>query len=295
MQKTILTIANKNDDFCKHLEHAASKKNLRTINLCPEDFFDKIKVEFNISSGGSHFILKSGKKEIGIENVLAVFPRITNFTGDPKLRNSSNHIYTVSEWNSFYKGWLASLSIPVINLISPEYWQKQNLNPIDLNEFSSKLKLHIPAYIISNDSYDLKNFFLRHKKNVRFVSNSHAKVSYKIDTESDFKKLSHLGKYFPITLHQLPKGISYEVFYVGENTYTIDSQGKLSGAVPKKFMNDIFLISRKTGLRFASFEVVASEKKFFLTSVSMYPCFSRCSKSVVTKILNGLFENYLKI
>ncbi len=134
--KSILIIGTGHDNFSRYLKRAAILKNINPVIIKPDDLFDGLIIELNLNCNSSQSELRSGKVKIDLNNLTAVFPGVTNLIRSSNPESGKDSIYKANEVNSFYKGWLYSFSIPVISLLSPQYWNKRALSPEDLFQYS---------------------------------------------------------------------------------------------------------------------------------------------------------------
>lgn len=289
--KSLLIIGSNHDELCIHLKKAAVRKNINPVILKPENFFDKLNIEFCLDGNVIQSKLKSGKKKIDLINLIALFPRVTNLIRNSYLDSGKDSIYKANEWNSFYKGLLHSFNIPVVNLLSPEYWNKQALTPMDLFMYSGKIDLIIPGFITSNIFDELKDFFLACCKKVLYSPLTLTSANYPIENDEEFMKLSSLLKFMQVTLFEVPAGIYYKIFVTNNRTFVVNVKGNESKVMPENILNDCIFLSKKFNLSLAEFAIIVNRNKFYLTGVNLISDFSGCSEQIIMKIINGIFKS----
>lgn len=288
--KSVLIIGSPADNFCIHLGKFAAHRNIISLFIDMHDIFQRSDIEFYFNSGIKKNLLVRGLKAINAKNFYAVFPRLTDlkFNSDDYSTDDGNYINI--EWNAFYKAWLHSIKVPVINQILPQYWSKKTLCPADLCIFSEKLNLLFPVFITSNNPSELKKFFTYFNSKTVYSPLTQPTVSYKIDSKEKFTKLLSVIKHMYVTLTELIEGDIHKIFIIKDKSFAVNSKGSMTDLIPEYILSDCKFIARNLNLTFSKFLITNKEKKFYLTSVSLYPDFYGCSNESANVILNEIFN-----
>lgn len=296
--KSILIIGSEHDNFCRHLKKTALENKFIPLFIKSEDIFDKFDAELYLNCFEGETVIKIGGKKIDLKNLAAVFPRFINLFSChgslPYSHSDEENMYVSSEWSSFFKGFIHSLNIPVINLIPSKYWNRQVLYPMDFNLYSESVGMKMPSFIISNDQSELEKFFYSCRKKVLYSPQSHALVNINIDSKEKFESLFPLIRLMPLTLLEVIDGKRFSVYISGKKSFSVNSKGNQSRAVPCNILKDCLYISNDLNVTFTKFEVILSGKNFYLSNISLNPDFSDCSITTIKKILSALLKNLMK-
>lgn len=269
------------------MRRKAAEMNMNTILLKPKDIFDELEIELYLN-GNSANIIKSGKKNIVSEDLTAVFPRFYMLTGRNHYYGKFD-IYTYNEWDSFYKGWLQTFNVAVINSIVPSFWNKTKLFASDLFTFLQSTNLKLPSFISSNNCKDLKEFFLSNTKNVIYIPCTQPSLIYIINSDDKFSGLEKLSRVMIIMLYQYVIGDCYKVYTAGSKTFASDAKGNKTVSVPAGVLKDCYGLSSKLNLTFVEFEICKNKQDWYLLSIDLFPKLI-CSKDLKEEIIHELLN-----
>lgn len=289
--KSILLINHSHGFFNMRLPEEAKGRNIKPVIITPKEIIQKSSVSLYLGSGSNTGILRSGKKIFNEKNFIAVFPG-QMFLGNSRYQKGKDYIYKLNEWNAFYRGWLRSLKIPVINPVSHLTWSRTEYYPPDFLPFVNKSILQIPEFIVSNCFNKLKEFYYKHNQSVRLIPGTAGSAQYLINCKPKLMKLEALSKIMTITLTEIPdeSDLSIKIFVTGNESISTDKSGELMNSIPQSIADSCKLISKKSGAVFVQFDITQSRKNFCLTKFSLNPDLSSLSCEAVSKIFENIFR-----
>src|SRR5262245_5732340 len=155
-----MLVIGRDDDLCCRLvrQHLASLA--RDVVFLPEgQLFPGLLFSWELRDGESSGILESGDGTVRFDQIDGVLARFSGIATSPDDFHTKDGRYLSSEWHALMRGYMQSLSCPVINRPSPELWYRRFLRAPELFSLVSDSPFRLPLTLVATRFADVQAFF----------------------------------------------------------------------------------------------------------------------------------------
>lgn len=221
MKKTVLIIAPHHDSHALAVSQTLEEEfNVNTIIWDSKRFPLHDTANFRLDKKASNLYLRNNGQKISSENLCSIWWRRANkHELDVNLSDPKVYTYCLKQCESFFKGSINCLNIPVIN--TPMFEIAAEYKPMQLKTAQS-IGLSIPNTLMTNDPGEVHDFWKDMNGNIiykSFNSPSWKLIETRMLTEEDLEHLDTLRHAPIIVQEKIEKGMDIRVNIFGEKIF----------------------------------------------------------------------------
>jgi hypothetical protein len=277
-------IIGRDEDLCCRLVRDRLQSLGRQIVYLPEgQLFPGLHFTWELRDGDSSGALELAEQTVGFNQIDGVLARFSGITTSPQDFQSQDGQYLSAEWHALMRGYIQSLSCPVVNRLGPELWYKSSLRAPELFALVSDLKFRLPRTMVATCFEDARSFFDLSGGQI-YYSPLTLPSTYLINTEKDMQKLEPLSRVLPLYLSEVVPGDSVNAYVVGPHVVFDGTSHVSAGAHCHEVADSL-------GLTFCHLHLVrTAEGDWYCLSLDCMPTLFKCAEHTRNTIVGYLVE-----
>lgn len=279
----ILVIGRDEDVCCLMVKRYLASLGRDVVYLPEGRLFPGLFFSWELRDGQSSGTLESGDSTIGFDQIDGVLARFSGIATTPDDFHTKDGRYLSSEWHALMRGYMSSLSCPVINRPSPELWYRRFLRAPELISLVSDSPFRLPRTLVATRFEDIQAFFDLSGRRIRY-SPLTMSSNYVIDTQEDLEKLEPLSHILPLHLSEVVSGDPIDAYVVGTRVVFDGASHNSVAAMCQE-------LATSSGLTFCHLRLVRTlEDECYCMSLDCMPSLVECAEHTRDTIVGYLVD-----
>jgi hypothetical protein len=255
---TVLLIGREADRCCQLVQGQLQQRGMHRVLFLTEDrLLPALRFCWTLDAAESDGYLAVDGERVAfaaIAGVLARFSGVVAPVGDVAPADAR---YVTAEVHALMRGWLASLTCPVVNRLRPELWYRAELTAPDLVPLRLQPPLQLPQTLITTDAAEAAAFAAQCGGAVVY-SPLAISSRYPVRDADALQKLRGLTGLVPLKLTEDLHGTPVRVFVVGNRVFADDAD-ETPLAVDDAVVAQCRALGQALGLTFYSVQLLHTD------------------------------------
>jgi hypothetical protein len=271
------------DYCCLQIAKLLEEYNLN-IMFINELSFARFTFNWNFSDDIGYLVLAEQSAEFkDIEGVILRWNR-------NKAATNEDDFYKNYEWNGTLLAWSHSMSCPVINRLTPDYWYGEGITAYDIQHQLCRSGFKPLSSLVTRDLSKAQNFLKEHSQEVFIQPLSCPETIYSLKNKNSESLLTKILTTLPVRLVEYPEGERLEAFVFQNKVFLADKKGT-SATSDHSLVQILEHLSHTVDISFLQVHVIkCTSGSYSCIGLNDMPNYEWCSADLKEKISHQLIS-----